>query len=168
MQFSGGHWERQSGRLDQMTLTASQLQDSAPHVRTRCSYKRISIFQKKTSSFSLLLCELMALRISINQVWVQHGYFISQEFALTYFLWAFLRVPFLSTQWSPRHQACAQTCWPNTLFHRTDAVSLYPSQTSGLRWHRLQINHLEKCERCFFLQHSNLKNVNQSTVERIL
>lgn len=76
-------WE--AGPDDPQWLLSSKM-IRVPHGRTRCSYKRISIFQKHLFFFSLLICELMALRISINQAWVQHGYFISQEFALTYFL----------------------------------------------------------------------------------
>lgn len=60
--------------------SCSHIEEPDVPIKDEASFKNTYFF------FPLLICELMALRISINQVWVQHGYFISQEFALTYFL----------------------------------------------------------------------------------
>lgn len=79
----------QSGRRDQMTLNGfsaprwfgSHMEEPDVPTKESASFKNISFpfffFPP------LLICELKALRISINRPWVQHGNFISQEFVLS-------------------------------------------------------------------------------------
>lgn len=82
-----------------------------PCVITRCFSKRISL--SKASIFFMLICIaiLICSEFQLIMFWVQHGYFISQEFALTHVLsGAFLGALFLYIQWPPSHRACAKTC----------------------------------------------------------
>lgn len=89
-----------------------QPQDSAPMCHNQMLLQKNQSF-KSIYFFFMLICIaiLICSEFQLIMFWVQHGYFISQEFALTHVLsGAFLGALFLYIQWPPSHRACAKTC----------------------------------------------------------
>lgn len=115
--------------------------------------------------FSVLVCKAMALRIPINHIWgstwVSHQPGVCSH---PHSLWGFLGPLFLNIQWPPSHQACAKTCWPDTLPVQMPSLSihLYHQALDGVSPKLI----LWRSVGGFSGQHPNLKNINQSKDEQ--
>lgn len=93
-----------------------QLQDSSPIWKNQMFLYK-SQHLSKTSIFSTLICEAMALRIPINQVLSSTWIFYQPRVCSHQLsLWGLPGVAFINVQWPPSHQASTESCWPYTLF----------------------------------------------------